>query len=200
MLARVMTLQCQASIAGQASDLALLCRDLLVWGSQPCPRCHPAPAHASPGFCSHVGWESVQFWKWLQLVAHYNVATFSRFTKLSVASPSWLAPCSETHHAHGNLGVHATCRPCHAIASNHRHSQQAGALPTPMGLVGISSQLCTQVNCICDRLGHMTTAIPHCHWTKFSPPKKFQFGSHRDCSNTKPFTGCSLSHGSNTEV
>ena len=109
-----------------------------------------------------------------------------------MASPSWLALCSETHHAHGNLGVHATCRPCHAIASNHRHSQQAGALPTPMGLVGISSQLCTQVNCICDRLGHMTTVTPHCHWTKFSPPKKFQFDSHGDSSNTKPFTVCTI--------
>ena len=31
LLVRVQTLQCQASIAGQASDLALLCRDLLVW-------------------------------------------------------------------------------------------------------------------------------------------------------------------------
>ena len=31
--------------------------------------------------------------------------------------------------------MHATCWPCHAIASNHRHSQKEGALPTPMGLV-----------------------------------------------------------------
>ena len=200
MLARVMTLQCQASIAGQASDLALLCRDLLVWGASPARAATlPLPMQALGSAHMSVG-SQYNFGSGFKLVAHYNVATFSRFTKLSVASPSWLAPCSETHHAHGNLGVHATCRPCHAIASNHRHSQQAGALPTPMGLVGISSQLCTQVNCICDRLGHMTTAIPHCHWTKFSPPKKFQFGSHGDCSNTKPFTGCSLSHGSNTEV
>ena len=169
-------------------------------GESALPALPPCPCPCKPWVLLTCRLGVSTIWKWLQLVAHYNVATFSRFTKLSVASPSWLAPCSETHHAHGNLGVHATCRPCHAIASNHRHSQQAGALPTPMGLVGISSQLCTQVNCICDRLGHMTTAIPHCHWTKFSPPKKFQFGSHGDCSNTKPFTGCSLSHGSNTEV
>ena len=152
-------------------------------------------AHMSVGSQYNFG----SGFNWLTTTMLHNKA-FSRFTKLSVASPSWLALYSETHHAHGNLGVHATCRPCHAIASNHRHSQQAGALPTPMGLVGISSQLCTQVNCICDRLGHMTTVTPHCHWTKFSPPKKFQFDSHGDISHSQCANYDSLSRGSNTEV
>ena len=88
MLARVMTLQCQASIAGQASDLALIAMPGstslgLYGGASPARTATlPLPMDASPGFCSHVGWEPVQFWKWLQLVDHYNVAQLSHLFTL----------------------------------------------------------------------------------------------------------------------